>query len=81
MLWPKKNSYKKFDYEKKNSCGSKIPLPPPPPHNVSNGPSLRELYKQPGVLSDTRQPEVDFLHSRAMGSNSRVNRIYKKNDT
>ena len=25
---------------KKNSCGSKIPLPPPPPHNFSNSPSL-----------------------------------------
>ena len=37
MLWPKKNSYKEFDNEKKflrleNS---------PPPHNISNGPSLR----------------------------------------
>ena len=36
MLWPKKNSYKEFDNEKKflqleNS---------PPPHNFSNGPSL-----------------------------------------
>ena len=28
MLWPKTNSYKEFDKEKKNSCGSKIPLPP-----------------------------------------------------
>ena len=36
MLWPKKNSYKEFD-NKKNSCGSKIPLPR---HNFSNGPSL-----------------------------------------
>ena len=27
MLRPKKNSYKEFDNEK-NSCGSKIPLPP-----------------------------------------------------
>ena len=27
MLWPKKNSYKEFANEK-NSCGSKIPLPP-----------------------------------------------------
>ena len=38
MLWPKKNSYKEFDNEKKflrleNS-------PPPSPHNFSNGPSL-----------------------------------------
>ena len=36
MLWPKINSYKEFDNEKKflrleNS---------PPPHNFSNGPSL-----------------------------------------
>ena len=37
MLQPKKNAFKKFDNEK-NSCGSKIP--PPPPHNFSNGPSL-----------------------------------------
>ena len=39
MLWPKKHSYKEFDNEKQflqleNS-------PPPPPHNFSNGPSLR----------------------------------------
>ena len=39
MLWPKKNSYKEFDNEKKflrleNS-------PPPPPHKFSNGPSLK----------------------------------------
>ena len=27
MLWPKKNSYKESENEK-NSCGSKIPLPP-----------------------------------------------------
>ena len=39
MPWPNKNSYKEFDNEK-NSCGSKVPLPPPP-HNFSNGPSLR----------------------------------------
>ena len=29
MLWPKNNLYKEFDNEK-NSCSSKIPLPPPP---------------------------------------------------
>ena len=39
MLRPKKNSYKEFDNEKKflrlkNS---------PPPHNFSNGPSLRRV--------------------------------------
>ena len=37
MLWSKKNSYKEFDNEK-NSCGSKILLPP---HKFSNGPSLK----------------------------------------
>ena len=40
MLWPKKNSYKEFDNEKKflrleNS---------PHPHNFSNGPSLSPVY-------------------------------------
>ena len=29
---------------KKNSCGSKIPLPPPPPHNFSNGRSFRRKH-------------------------------------
>ena len=40
MLWPKKNSYKEFDNEKKflrleNSS---------PPHNFSNGLSLNSLH-------------------------------------
>ena len=30
MLWPKRNSYKEVDNEK-NSCGLKIPYPPPLP--------------------------------------------------
>ena len=43
MLWPKKNSYKAFDNEKKflrleNS-------PPPSPNNFSNGPSLMGLQQ------------------------------------
>ena len=38
MLTPKKYSYKEFDNEK-NSCGLKIPHPPP--RNFSNGPSLK----------------------------------------
>ena len=43
MLWPKKNSYKEYDNEKKflqleNS-------PPPPPHNFSNGPFLIRTFK------------------------------------
>ena len=36
MLWPKKNSYKEFDYKKKIPAARK--LPPPPPSNFSNGP-------------------------------------------
>ena len=36
MLWPKKNSYKEFDNEKKFLRLKN----PPPPHNFSNGPSL-----------------------------------------
>ena len=39
MLWPKKHSYKEFDSEK-TSFSSKIPPPPSPTHNFSNGPSL-----------------------------------------
>ena len=36
----KENSYKEFDNEK-NSCRTKIPHPP---HNFSNGPSLRSTH-------------------------------------
>ena len=44
MLWPKKNSYKEFDNEKKflrleNS---------PSPHNFSNGPSLNMIRNSLG---------------------------------
>ena len=52
MLWPKKNSYKEFDNEKKflrleNS---------PPPHNFSNGPSLNIHIAKKMLVFDT---EVD----------------------
>ena len=40
MLWPKKNSYKEFDDEKKFL---RLENSPPPPHNFSNGPSLRRF--------------------------------------
>ena len=36
MLWPKKNSYKEFDNEKKIPAARKCPTP----HKFSNGPSL-----------------------------------------
>ena len=39
MLWPKKN-HTRYLITKKNSCGSKIPQPSPPP--LSNGPSLND---------------------------------------
>ena len=44
MLWPKKMHTRNL-IRKKHSCGSKI-AHPPPPHNFSNGPSLKsyELY-------------------------------------
>ena len=38
MLWPKINSYKEFDNEKKFL---QLENSPPPPNNFSNGPSLR----------------------------------------
>ena len=37
MLWPKKNSYKEFDNEKKFL---QLENSPSPPHDFSNGPSL-----------------------------------------
>ena len=40
MLWPKKNSYKEFDNDKKFL---RLENSPPPPHNFSNGPSLKEV--------------------------------------
>ena len=40
MLWPQINSYQEFDDEKKFLRARKFPSLPPP-HNFSNGPSLR----------------------------------------
>ena len=42
MLWPKKNSYKEFDNEKKFL---RLENSPPPPHNFSNGPSLSRRFQ------------------------------------
>ena len=53
MLRPKKNSYEELDNEK-NSCGSKIPLPPP--LNFSNGPSLIHARIHANKLLITAQP-------------------------
>ena len=41
MLWPKKNSYKEFDNEKKFL---RLENSPPPPHNFSNGRSLNSIF-------------------------------------
>ena len=41
MLWPKKNSYKESDNEKKFLWLEN----PPPPYNFSNGPSLTEVLR------------------------------------
>ena len=45
MLWAKKNSYKEFENEKKFL---RFENSPPPPHNFSNGPSLRPLKTNTG---------------------------------
>ena len=41
MLWPKNNSYKELDNEKKFL---RLENSPPPPHNFSNGPSLTDIH-------------------------------------
>ena len=48
MLWPKKNAYKEFDKEKKflRLENSPPPRPSPPPHNFSNGPSLKSFERE-----------------------------------
>ena len=45
MQWPKKNSYKEFDNEKKIPAARKFPSLPP--HNFSNGPSLSDEQAEP----------------------------------
>ena len=52
MQWPKKNSYKEFDNEKKIPASRKFPSPPP--HNFSNGPSLRGAIQSPGYCGGFR---------------------------
>ena len=47
MLWPRKNSCKEFDNEKKFT---RLEIPPPRPHNVSNGLSLRATNARVEVL-------------------------------
>ena len=49
MLWPKINSYKEFDNEKKFL---QLENSPPPPHNFSNNPSL--IKDNPSVQSTVK---------------------------
>ena len=44
MLWPKSNSFKDFDKEKKFLRLENSP-PPPSPDNFSNGPFLRLTHE------------------------------------
>ena len=44
MQGPEKNSYKEFDNEKKFL---QLENSPPPPHNFSNGPSLKKANLSP----------------------------------
>ena len=48
MLWPKK-IHTRNSVTKKNSCGSKIPLPP---HNISSGPSLNSFIMDPCCITE-----------------------------
>ena len=46
MLWPKNDSYKVFDNEKKFlGLKNSPPPPPPPPDNISNNPSLKKIVQ------------------------------------
>ena len=67
MLWPKKNSYKEFDNEKKFLW---LENSPPPRHNFSNGPALRMIW-----LIWLRATAKQFLslHCKKALSNSKRN--------
>ena len=55
MVGPKKNSYKEFEDEK-NSCGSKIPLPPKTFLMVR---PLYDLYFRKGVLNTNEHGQCE----------------------
>ena len=61
MIWPKKNSYKEFDNEKKIPAARKFPSPP---HNFSNGPSLEArlcIYCKVALFTDTGRVRFIWL--------------------
>ena len=59
MLWPKKIHTRNL-ITKKNSCGSKISLPP---HNFSNGPSLTRCCKQFADIYCRRIRQLSYILS------------------
>ena len=76
MLWPKKNSCKEFDNEKKflrleNS---------PPPHNFSNGPSLTECGRQRSEVKKLSLHRCVLRKFHVTYSQNTRDQIYK-NDT
>ena len=82
VLWPKENSYKEFDNEKKFLRLENYP--PPTPHNFSDGPSLtkrftafiRERYKS---LRYATLPDVLFFNKRLLCAFA-CGRVDDKND-
>ena len=59
MLWPKKNSYKEFDNEKKFLRLKNSPHPTPPPRqNVSSGPSLSGVHTLMITMSLSRSIQL-----------------------
>ena len=59
MLWPKKNSYKECYNEKKFLRFEN----PPPPHNVSNGLSLKLLASLSNHVTTATRTEARKLES------------------
>ena len=66
MLWPKKNSCKEFDNEKKITSARNFPTLPPPPNNFSNGLSLSATNARVEVLIYETGYEISgvFLYFR-----------------
>ena len=67
-LWPKKNSFKEFDNEKKIPTARKFPSPPtpqPPPHNFFTGPSVATYNRgEPCVTSlKTAAKETNYYQT------------------
>ena len=70
MLWPKKNSYKEFDNKKKFL---RLENSPPPPHKISNGPSLRDT-----LLCPSGKKVLHYLKIQPAKYGHSVNTVQKK---